>query len=242
MSKNPAKPQLVERAVRFNLSGLHQIDFKIFMNGTEHKCTLRNLSTLGMAFDFEDAENVLKMNQILKSKITLDGEVFSLTLNVRHLTSGSVGCRLEGPDHRFQEVVEQFFVDEISAANMTEVPKEITDKKFKTVSDGEAHYFEGANNSCALYYVEKTGRIKSMWLTLLGNTVEIDNEGQIIYGFMLEGESMGLESTVRVKVHDLPDEIINHALRFVWNIQKIPSNIKHDIASILEHSRHKKSA
>ncbi|MBI2520042.1 MAG: PilZ domain-containing protein [Bdellovibrio sp.] len=236
--KTDSTRTLVERPERFTLSGLHNVQFKIKLGeDRELKCRLINLSSYGLAFEINEPNYTFELDQKLQVEITLDNQVIPLVLNVRHLDA-AVGCRIENADGRFRELVENFFINEIAAEQLVKVDSPIT---YAHV-EGEFHKYVGSSNSFDLSYIEKNEKITQVDITLMGNTIKIDQQGQIEYGFLIEDENCNPGESIHIKVQDLPDEMINHALRFVWNVQAIPSNIKQTIMGMIENSRHKEIA
>ncbi|MEK6624422.1 MAG: PilZ domain-containing protein [Bdellovibrionota bacterium] len=229
---------LVDRPERFTLSGLHKVQFKVKLTDErEFKCRLINLSSFGLAFEIIDADFPFEKDQKLQGEIILDNQVLSLNLNVRHLDA-AVGCRIENSDGRFRELVENFFINEIAAEQLVKVETATT----YTNVDGEVNQYVGSNSFFNLTYIEKNGKISRIDIKLMGNTIKMDDQGHIEYGFLVEDQNSDPEDIIHIKVHDLPDEMINHALRFIWNVQAIPSNIKQLIMDMLENSRHKETA
>jgi|GEM_PF-4377754 len=239
-NKKSSAPQdfIKNRAERFQLTGLHRAKFSFQMtpNSPFIPTTLNNLSIQGLAFLLPNANTNLKVGDSIAATLEIDGTLFKLVLNVRHLTSGAAGCRIESSDHNIGDFVDSYFLNEIAAAKLIEAepPKEL-------IGPGvNGKYYASNDRSFSLFYTENRGRVQSMWVGLLGNTIEMDQEGQIIYGFLMEGEDLGQSNHIRVKVHDLPEEIFTYAMRFVSGISSLPSNIKGDLISMLEHGRHKK--
>ncbi|OFZ17354.1 MAG: hypothetical protein A2X86_02550 [Bdellovibrionales bacterium GWA2_49_15] len=228
---------LVERPERFTLSGLHNAQFKVRLSKERTlKCRLINLSSHGLAFELNESNFPIEKNQKLQAEITLDGQIIPLQLNVRHLDA-AVGCRIENADGRFRELVENFFINEMAAEQLAKVesPKNVN-------IDGVVHQYIGSNSFFALSFVEKNEKITHVDITMMGNTIKMDDHGHIEYGFLIEDANCETEDIIHIKVQDLPDEMINHALRFIWNVQTIPSNIKQTIMGMLENSRHKEIA
>ncbi len=239
MASKTGEKVIIERPERFTLSGLHAVKFKVYLpssdvNGVYSR--LINLSSHGLAFDLATMETPLQKEQKLKAEITLDSELIHLNLNVRHLDA-AVGCRIENADEKFRELVENFFINEMAAEQLVEVTCINT-----ATNGGQLHQYVGSSNAFALSYVDKDGQITNVHLTLMGSTIKMDDQKQIEYGFYIEGLNPAPENIVHIKVQDLPDEMINHALRFIWNIQAVPANIKRTIMNMLEDSRHKKIA
>lgn len=232
---SPSKnPEYLHRAPRIRLLSLHGLHFERKVPAFDSKIFITNLSTTGIGFLKESGEPWPEEGSVIEGSLFSQNNHIEIQAKVIHTSTQVVGCHFEGPSKKIEDFVNRFFDLELSALRMNPVNPDI----LKPENDGTPFWFLGVDN-CELYYtVSPNGKVLRFSLSYFGNYLEGGVGRTTKLGHVVEDE--GLEkphykgsALIRVSP-TMESSLTETALRFLTNIEKLPSDHRSQIIEFIE--------
>lgn len=220
------------RAVRIRIFSGHQTTFELFSTTKKKFLEISNLSTTGMGLKRDTDTSWQALGQKLTGQLNLRGKPFRVTVEVRHITQGTVGCKFISTEPNLDQSIEEHLIYEITGIGL----KKIDPTYLRSEEDGRPQWFVDSQGN-ELYLVEKNGYVLRFHVALMGNYIEWKTGSNLKFGIILEEKNQDAKkqkSSHVVRYSDnIPREIKRVIARLLENVEGLPSDYKTQILNAI---------
>jgi hypothetical protein len=231
--KNKMSGSFHMRAVRIRIFSAHNISFDLFSSSARKRLNVTNVSTTGIGFSKDEDSSWQALGQKLTGQLNLRNSSFRVSLEVRHVTQGTVGCKFISTETSLEKAIEDYLVYEITALGLKSVDKE----HLATTEEGEPHWFIDPKGN-ELYVIEKNNELLRFHIVFLGNYVEWKKGNLVKVGIVLSDRNakpLRHKGSHVVRFSDsVPKEISVVVGRLLENIPQLNLEIKSQIQAAFE--------
>lgn len=228
----PKEKKLRARAARIPSNFLNNISLLIDIEDKPRRFPLQNISETGLSVSCPGNTNLFPMGDVLEGEVTTKGRsVFFIAEVVRH-SADNVGLKVAKHGREFKNFVQNYFREEIALLKFSRVNAD----KLKPDPDGTPVWYQGDDN-CEFYYVlDDDGELVKFQLTLFGNVIERDTQGQV-HTLMSWEEDEETEGEMGVKGSTLllrgalqsAEDLIPITRKFLSLMHDLPAQIKSEV-------------
>lgn len=220
---------------RFKINNFHNTQLRLEIGAESYMVPILNLSSQGLAFANTLQDHDFNIGDSIQARFSILGKEALITLCVRHKTQITVGCFIENFAASYSNLIESYFIEEIEGAKL--FPVSIADT-FQQDSTYDRIYLMNPKNTCSLYLESHKDKIHRLQINLLGNSIQINEDNTLAYGFSIEDEDVKSQFSpqVTIKINQLPPDLLGHCLRFINQIDHINTTLKAEITGKLQNS------
>lgn len=237
---SPSKKKLKTRAARIPSNFLNNISLLIDIEDKPRRFPLQNISESGLSVSCSGNTNLFPMGQLLEGEVTAKGRSVFFEAEVMRHSSDNVGLKITRHSNEFRNFVVNYFKEELALLKVTRVSEE----KLKPDPDGKPTWYMGDDN-CEFYYVTgEGGQLVRFELTLFGNVIERNREGEVHCSlFWQEGENdeespktavRGSRMLRRSGVVQNERDLIPMARKFLSLMHDLPMPLKIEVEAALQ--------
>ena len=153
------------REPRFRMLPLHNVILELETHDRREEVAVGNISTNGIGILW--SQGSVPPHIVLKSRLKVSGEEFSVTLEARHQTRELLGCQFVDASEKLTEAIRRFLQVELRAIELSR----ITDSDHLQDKRGRANLYSDKTEN-EIYYITSHGKIVYFHLIFLGLYVE----------------------------------------------------------------------
>lgn len=223
---------LTIRAVRVSVFSSHQIFFELFSGPQKKLIEITNISTSGVGLRRDQDTTWQALGQKLTGQLKIQHKYYRVTLEVRHITMGIVGCRYISSEPDLYKAIEDYLVYEITGLGF----KKVDGQHLSDVEGGTPQWYVDSRGN-ELYLVEREGQVVRYHIVFLGNYVEWRGQSGVKVGMVLSDRKAGASNQKQdhvIKFSDtIPKEIENIVKRILTSVRDLDLKIKEQILKTL---------
>ncbi|MEI8346875.1 MAG: PilZ domain-containing protein [Pseudomonadota bacterium] len=148
---------------------------------------LANISATGLAASLLEAIPPFHPGDLCKARILIKDQPIEFSIKVIFVDKNLMGFAIPHPNALYVSSVVNYFKTEFSALHSN--PMAIANSK--TEMDGEPFCFKGGDNF-QLYFVAQSDQVKKFKLEVWGDTVEMDDQGEMHANRQIPKETLQL--------------------------------------------------
>jgi hypothetical protein len=224
----PQKAALLDRDARVQVLSAHQLSFrkKDPVDQDQSIIPVINVSMSGIALLRGQVFGEAKRSEKIDGDLFVSQSVFSVQLDIIHVTNQVLGCRFIAPSFELKQAIVRYFDLELAALSLSEVNPAVLQR----AEDGSPHWLLGKNN-CELYFVENDGRLVRFYGAFCGNYFEGERSGTTRFGqvaFDQPRNDLGYPRSTLLNVEqNVAPEMVEACIRFIECIQTL-SKVQRD--------------
>ncbi len=218
-TSTPPIPQPIQRAVRVQVTPLHDVEFEIIEGSLRKTVRVANISVYGLGLVRDDTMAWPATGEVLHGILTLQKTQTPLKLKIRHHAPRVVGCEFMEAPAPLRNQILSFFEVELAGVEMIKVRSDLLQKPPK----GEPHWYRGGDQA-ELYFVTLQDQIESFHMSFLGWYLQASERESLRMGRVMDDDSVAKDRPAYkpsdlIRFEPLSDPVLNAAARLILSVQ-----------------------